>query len=122
MLEELGLGDAELSVLLTDDADIHRLNHQYRKRDRPTDVLSFSLREGRFGGVSGALGDVVISLDTARRQAEEYGFSLPAEVDRLLVHGVLHLAGYDHERSAGEARRMQRKERRLRQMIEQRFG
>jgi rRNA maturation RNase YbeY len=113
VLEGLGIAGRELSILLTDDAAIHRLNRDYRRRDRPTDVLSFSLREGRFGDVSGALGDVVISLDTAKRQAAENGLTLAAEVDRLLVHGILHLAGYDHEISAREERRMKRKEREM---------
>ncbi len=76
-------------------------------------MLSFSLREGRFGDVSSALGDVVISLETARRQARENGVTLRQEVDRLLVHGILHLAGYDHEVSAREERRMKRKEREM---------
>lgn len=113
VLEGLGLSGRELSILLTGDAGIRRLNRAYRRRDRPTDVLSFSLREGRFGDVSSALGDVVISLETARRQARENGVTLHQEVDRLLVHGILHLAGYDHEVSAREERRMKRKEREM---------
>lgn len=113
VLEGLGLSGRELSILLTGDAGIRRLNRAYRRRDRPTDVLSFSLREGRFGDVSSALGDVVISLETARRQARENGVTLRQEVDRLLVHGILHLAGYDHEVSAREERRMKRKEREM---------
>ena len=76
-------------------------------------MLSFSLREGKFGEISTALGDVVISLETAARQAAEGHHSLAEEVDRLLVHGILHLAGYDHEISPREERRMKRKEREL---------
>jgi probable rRNA maturation factor len=108
-LEAIDLGALELSVVLATDDEIRRLNRDYRGKDRATDVLAFSLREGRFGAVAGALGDVVISLPTARRQAFENGFTIEEEVDRLLVHGILHLAGYDHERPA-EARRMRRKE------------
>jgi probable rRNA maturation factor len=113
VLEVLGLDDSELSVSLVRDAEIQRLNREYRGKDRPTDVLSFSLREGEFGDVAGSIGDVVISIETAARQAAENGFTLTEEVDRLLVHGVLHLAGYDHEVSVREKRRMRRKEKQL---------
>jgi probable rRNA maturation factor len=92
---------------------MRRLNREWRGKDRPTDVLSFSLREGEHGGVASALGDVVISLETAARQARDRRSSLASEVDRLLVHGILHLAGYDHEVSAREERRMKRKEREM---------
>ena len=70
------------------------------------------------GGAAGLLGDVVISVDTARRQAEERAAPLAREIDRLLIHGVLHLLGYDHERSPAEARRMQRRERALARRLE----
>lgn len=84
----------ELTVVLTDDAEIRRLNRTYRGKDRATDVLSFSLGDGRAQGEP--LGDVVISVDTAARQARSYGASLEQELARLLVHGTLHLCGYDH--------------------------
>jgi probable rRNA maturation factor len=113
-LEALGLGDSELSVSLVRDDEIRELNRRYRDEDHATDVLAFALREGEFGCVGEALGDVVISLDTARRQAREHRGTLPDEVERLLVHGILHLAGYDHEISPREERRMQRKERDVR--------
>jgi len=100
--------------MLVRDAEIRRLNREYRKQDRPTDVLSFSLREGEFGDVSRSIGDVVISLETAARQASANGCTLGAEVERLLVHGILHLAGYDHEVSLREEQRMKRKEQRMR--------
>ena len=90
---------------------MRRLNRDYRGKYRPTDVLSFSLLEGEGAGISAAIGDVVISVETAARQARENGFTLREEIDRLLVHGILHLVGYDHERGAAEARRMRRKER-----------
>jgi probable rRNA maturation factor len=106
MLEALRLPDAELSILLCDDATIHTLNRQHRRKDKPTDVLAFALREGKsMPGASGLLGDVVISLDTAERQAEALGRSLWDEVTWLLAHGLLHLVGYDH-RTVAEERRM----------------
>ena len=83
-------------------------------------MLSFPLQEGKFAAVGHALGDVVISVETARRQAAQHGFTVEQEIDRLLVHGILHLVGYDHARSPKEARRMQRKERALRMMLERR--
>lgn len=113
LLERLRLRDAELSVLLVSDREMRSLNHRWRGLDRPTDVLAFAQREGAGGAPAGVLGDVVISVDTARRQAADRGHSLLREGDRLLVHGLLHLLGYDHERSAAEARRMQRRERAL---------
>jgi len=92
---------SELSVLLTDDASVRSLNRDYRNVDEPTDVLSFAQSEGdefeRPEGVSPHLGDVVISVDTARRQAADHGLSLQDEAAHLLVHGILHLLGYDHE-------------------------
>jgi rRNA maturation RNase YbeY len=111
LLGGLGLGDAELSLLLVSDAEMRKLNRAWRRRDRPTDVLAFAQREGAGGAPAGLLGDVVISVDTARRQASEHGGTLGTEGERLLIHGLLHLLGYDHERSAAEARRMQRRER-----------
>ena len=113
LLRALRLDDAELSILLVSDREMRTLNRRYRRRDRPTDVLAFAQRDGPGGVPDGLLGDVVISLDTARRQAAERGETLGREADRLLIHGLLHLLGYDHERSAAEARRMQRRERAL---------
>jgi rRNA maturation RNase YbeY len=113
LLRGLGLDGAELSVVLVSDAEMRRLNRRWRGKDRATDVLSFAQREGAGGAPDGLLGDVVISVDTARRQAGARGATLAREGDRLLVHGLLHLLGYDHERSPAEARRMQRRERAL---------
>jgi len=110
----MGLENEELSILLTDDEEMRSLNRDYRGKDKPTDVLSFSQTEGEFGEVGGGvLGDIVISLDTARRQAEEKGHSFEKEIDVLLIHGALHLAGYDHERGKKEARAMRKKEREM---------
>ena len=100
MEHEAVAAGAELSIVLTDDATVQRLNHQYRGVDAPTDVLSFGQRDADIPAPPDGeahLGDVVISLDTARRQAGEYGIPLDDEVAHLVVHGVLHLLGYDHE-------------------------
>ncbi|HJQ83346.1 MAG TPA: rRNA maturation RNase YbeY [Candidatus Binatia bacterium] len=113
LLRKLKLERAELSILLVSDREMRTLNRRWRDRDRTTDVLSFSQREGGERAPAGLLGDVVISVDTARRQAGVRRTSLGREADRLLIHGLLHLLGYDHERSAAEARRMQRRERML---------
>jgi probable rRNA maturation factor len=113
LLSALRLERAELSVLLVSDAEMRRLNRLYRGADRSTDVLAFAQHEGAGGAPAGLLGDVVISVDTAKRQAFERGSTIGSESERLLIHGVLHLIGYDHERSAAEARRMQRRERLL---------
>lgn len=101
---------SELSVVLTDDSEIAELNESYRGKQGPTDVLSFSQLEGE-GAASTTLGDLVISVETAKRQAEEFGVSLHDELNRLMVHGVLHLFGYDHENvSDEEVLRMQTRE------------
>jgi len=114
-LEEDG---AELAVSLVDDAEIQQLNRDYRGKDRPTDVLAFAMREGeRVPGDEAVLGDVVISLETAARQARRRGVSDADEVRASLIHGVLHLLGYDHERSPAEARRMKAMERRLKAVL-----
>lgn len=112
-LDEMGESSGELSVVLTDDAEIHALNRDYRDRDRPTDVLSFAQREGEdiLGGE--LLGDIVISVPTAARQADERGHSLREELLELLAHGLLHLLGYDHELSEEEARRQFARQREL---------
>lgn len=90
----------EVSMVFVDDAYIQGLNKQYRGIDRPTDVLSFAMQEGEpiLGGEEIILGDVVISLQAAERQAKEYGHSFFKEAAYLTVHGVLHLMGYDHLR------------------------
>ena len=101
ILELLDVDGAELSVVLCDDAFIHGLNRDYRGIDRPTDVLSFP-QDGAGGPAGGArvLGDVVISIDAAARQAKDRGCATGDEVTALLVHGVLHLLGWDHEAPA----------------------
>ncbi len=114
MLSLCGLSEAEFSILLTSDPLIRSLNREYRGIDRATDVLAFSQQEGEpVPGNDAVLGDVVISLETARRQAEDYGASFDEEITRLLIHGLLHLLGYDHERGPEQRRKMRRKERDL---------
>jgi probable rRNA maturation factor len=113
LLRALGHGRSELSLSLVDDAAIAALNARDRGKAGPTDVLSYSLLEGPHSEQRGALlGDVVISIDTAARQAREGRRSLDDECLRLLVHGVLHLLGHDHVRD-DDARRMRAEERRL---------
>jgi probable rRNA maturation factor len=125
ILRLLGRARDELSVSLVDDAEMRALNAAYRGRDRPTDVLAFALTEEAVADAPIAplpgrpsrgriLGDVVISIDTAVMQARADRCALPVRLDALLIHGMLHLVGYDHERSAAEERRMRRKEREVR--------
>jgi rRNA maturation RNase YbeY len=96
------------------DLEIHALNRQYRGKDKPTDVLSFPLADALQPSL---LGDVVISIETAARQAQRRRHSLGEELQTLLIHGVLHLLGYDHEVSRSEAIRMHRKEREVRAVL-----
>ncbi len=102
-LKALNLENVELSILITDDKEIRELNRKYRNKDKPTDVLSFPIDE-EIGGIK-ILGDIVISLETAKRQAEELGISLEEEIKRLIVHGIVHLLGYDHEKGGEEERK-----------------
>lgn len=113
VLRALEQDGAELSVTLVDDARMAAINAAYRGKNRPTDVLSFSLLEGEFAARRGSLlGEVVIGVDVAARQARRGRRSLDDEAARLLIHGVLHLLGHDHVRAA-QARRMRAEERRL---------
>jgi len=112
-LRALGRGRDELTLSLVDDATIRELNRAHRGIDSATDVLSYSLLEGEAAAHRAALlGDVVISLETARRQARARHRSLEETVVRLLIHGMLHVVGHDHARD-DEARAMRAEERRL---------
>lgn len=106
MIRLLQLEKAEVSFVLTDDKRIHELNKVYRGKDHPTDVLAFAMHEGEFGALAGSLlGDVIVSVPTARKQALSAGTPVLAEVTMLLAHGLLHLLGWDH-RTDAEDRRM----------------
>jgi probable rRNA maturation factor len=120
LLAALACQNCDMSLLIVDDATIHRLNAAYRGIDRPTDVLAFAMREGPYAHLHPELlGDVVISAETALRQARARGHSLAEELTHLLIHGTLHLLGYDHEVSPAEARRMRAKERQLWRLVAQ---
>ncbi|WHZ24154.1 MAG: Metal-dependent hydrolase YbeY, involved in rRNA and/or ribosome maturation and assembly [Nitrospira sp.] len=112
ILRTVGEADALLSLEIVGDHRMRRLNRTFRQRDKTTDVLAFAMREGP-GPPSPLLGDVVISLPQAIRQARRHQRGIDHELAVLLIHGVLHLCGYDHERNAAEARRMVRRERAL---------
>jgi probable rRNA maturation factor len=105
MLEALEMSKCEVSVLLTGDDQIQKLNRDYRGINRPTDVLAFSQREGELGETAGLLlGDVVVSVSTARRQASARARSVISEVTWLLAHGLLHLLGWDHDTPSNDRR------------------
>ncbi|NPV03362.1 MAG: rRNA maturation RNase YbeY [Syntrophaceae bacterium] len=105
VLALLGLAGRELSLLLLDDGGIRALNRDWLGRDRPTNVIAFSQTEGDFGGLNpGLLGDVAVSVEAARREARAAGIPFEDALLRLVVHGVLHLAGYEHEGPGNEAR------------------
>ena len=110
ILSDVGEASAELGILFVGDQRMRVLNRRYRGKDRTTDVLAFPMR-GVPHSSSHLLGDVVIAVPTAARQAKQGQRSLDEELTVLLVHGILHLCGYDHERSETEARRMYRRER-----------
>ncbi|RQW77931.1 MAG: rRNA maturation RNase YbeY, partial [Geobacter sp.] len=100
ILSVLGYPDSELSVSIVGDLSIRRLNRDYLGRDKPTNVISFPMHEGEFSGLNPVLlGDVVISADTAAREAHEAEVEFHARLSFLLLHGILHLTGFDHERS-----------------------
>ncbi|MGO4544386.1 rRNA maturation RNase YbeY [Paenibacillus sp. 2TAB23] len=116
--ESEGIAGGEVSLTFTGDEEIHELNREYRGIDRPTDVLSFAMQEDGVDEldiifeveheedadpISGMLGDIIISVDTALAQSEEYGHSLEREIGFLFVHGFLHLIGYDHQDDETEA-------------------
>lgn len=113
MLRALQMEDAELSILLTGDNQIQKLNNTYRAKNRPTDVLAFAQREGLHAAHAGRLlGDVVVSVPTATRQAVAGGVDLTSRLTFLLAHGLLHLLGWDHDTSA-KSRRMRLETQRL---------
>jgi len=110
ILSDVGEASAELGIKFVGDQRMRALNRRYRGKDRTTDVLAFAMREAPHSS-AGLLGDVVIAVPAAARQAKQGQRSLDEELTVLLIHGILHLCGYDHERSEKEARRMHRRER-----------
>lgn len=112
LLRAVNQGRAELSIALVGDREMEPLNRKYRHKRKTTDVLSFFVEEQPLSGAK-ILGDVVISVEQARRQAKERGKTLKSEMVTLLIHGILHLLGYDHEKSARQAKIMFAYERKL---------
>jgi rRNA maturation RNase YbeY len=112
VLDRIGRTDAALTVTFIRDRAMRRLNRDYRGIDGPTDVLSFAYHEGEEAPAcdeTSHIGDVVISVETAGRYARELGLSFDREIELLVIHGALHLAGYDHETANGEMNRLERK-------------
>lgn len=120
-----GVEDGEVALTFVDDKQIHELNKEYRGIDRPTDVLSFAMNEftdeeldivydmeedGELADLPEMLGDIIISVNRAKAQSEEYGHSLEREIGFLFVHGFLHLLGYDHQDKESEAEMMGKQE------------
>ena len=103
-LQQLFPGEHSVSLYLTDDMEMRELNREFRERDQTTDVLSWSYWED--DPDAKCLGDLAVSLEQVTRQAQENGWPVETELARMLVHGCAHLAGWDHERSEEEARKM----------------
>ena len=119
ILNALDCNTHEISIVLTDDDHIRELNNRFRQIDAPTNVLAFPMQEGEFGDISpGLLGDLVISCETAKKEAETAGITLEERMSQLLVHGTLHLIGYDHETGETDAREMEDKSLELLRVIE----
>jgi rRNA maturation RNase YbeY len=114
----LGFLEAELSLLFVNDLQIQALNRKHLRRDEPTNVLAFPMREGEFSTLHPhLLGDLVISVETAKRQSNRFGLNDTEMVILLMVHGVLHLIGYEHEGTKKGAREMTLKQRELFQQV-----
>jgi probable rRNA maturation factor len=112
VLKLLDSSDSEISVLFVNDEEITEINRQYLNRNRPTNVIAFPMREGDFGEINPhILGDIIISVDTALRDADKEDLSFDDEIMYLIIHGLLHLLGYDHEKSQEDAKIMKEKER-----------
>jgi probable rRNA maturation factor len=118
ILTELGLLEAEISLLFVNDLQIQALNRRYLCRDKPTNVLAFPMRKGEFSALHPhLLGDLVISMETAKRQSNRFGLDDMEMVILLMVHGVLHLIGYEHEGTKKGAREMTLKQKELFQNV-----
>ena len=113
-MTELGLSDADLSLLLVDDVQIQALNLRYLHLDKPTNVLAFPMREGEFSNLHPhLLGDLVISVETAKRQMKQFGLDEMKMIILLMIHGILHLTGYEHEGTKKGAHEMAAKQKQL---------
>lgn len=118
ILNALDSPDGELSLVIVDDTQIAKLNEHYLQRQGPTNVIAFPMQEGEFAGVTPTLlGDVVISVDTCAREAQSAGIPFEYRLDELLIHGILHLFGYDHVHSVTKATIMAEKTRELMTVI-----
>lgn len=119
ILNALGSPEGELSILVVDDSEITTLNKDYLNRLGPTNVIAFPMKEGDFSDINPQLlGDVVISIETAGREALLSGISTEERFAQLLVHGILHLFGFDHEKSEQNVRKMEKKSNELLRLIE----
>lgn len=119
ILNALGNPEGELSILLVDDSEIKTLNKDYLNRSGPTNVIAFPMKEGDFSDINPhLLGDVVISMETAGREALQTGISTEERFAQLLIHGILHLFGFDHEKSEQNANKMEKKSNELLKLIE----
>jgi probable rRNA maturation factor len=118
-LRYLNCADKEVSLSFVDDKTIQQLNQKYLGKDKPTNVLSFPLQEGEFTCINPQiLGDVVISIDTAQKDATAGGLSLEEEIEFLAIHGLLHLLGYNHEQTTKEeTKKMRAKEKELSKLL-----
>lgn len=114
----MGSPDGELSIVIADDPQIQALNQQYLNRPGPTNVIAFPMRDGNFPDINpNMLGDVVISVDTAAREAKDLEIAFEDRFNFLLIHGILHLFGYDHETCDEDERIMEEKSEALYELI-----
>jgi probable rRNA maturation factor len=114
ILADLALPDAELSILLVNDVQIRELNRRYLHRDKPTNILAFPMRKGEFSSLHPhLLGDLTISVETAQRQSNRFGLDDMEMVILLMIHGILHLVGYEHEGTRKGARKMATKQKQI---------
>lgn len=119
ILNALDYHDAELSILIVDDPQIAILNKKYLRRNGPTNVIAFPMRTDQFSNINPELlGDVVISIETAEKEGKNIGINMEERFTQLLVHGILHLLGYDHEKSEQEAEKMEKKSEEILKLIE----
>jgi probable rRNA maturation factor len=113
-LADLELPEAELSILLVGDIQIRELNRRYLRRDKPTNVLAFPMRKGEYATLHPhLLGDLAISVETAQRQSNRFGLNPMQTITLLMIHGILHLVGFEHEGTRNGARQMAAKQKDL---------